>query len=240
MYRAVARPRSGPGRAYAAGQLEDVPELLLAMYPARLLAEMEGKDVLCLASGGGQQSAVFGLLGAQVTVLDLTQGQLEGDEKAAAHYGYAVTTVQGDMRDLSAFGPESFDLVWQAPSICYVPDVREVYREVARVLKPRGLYRVEFTNPALQCVNEEWDGVGYRIVKPYAEKTQPREGGGLEFRHYLSDIFNGLPAVGLSLQQVEEDPSFLRQDPNARPGSWEHLRTYLVGFAVVARKEGRR
>ena len=100
-------------RRYAAGELERVPEPLTVMYPAGVLANVAGKEVLCLASGGGQQSAVFGLLGARVTVVDLAEGQLEGDRKAAAHYGYEVTTVHADMRDLSCIADESFDLVYQ-------------------------------------------------------------------------------------------------------------------------------
>lgn len=60
------------------------------------LSSIGGKDVLCLAAGGGQQSAVFGLLGAHVTIFDLCAGQLEGDRKAATHYGYPVRTIQGD------------------------------------------------------------------------------------------------------------------------------------------------
>ena len=88
--------------AYVAGQLADGPEGLTEMYPRTVLAGVAGKDVLCLASGGGQQSAVFGLLGGRVTVVDLTEGQLVGDRQAAAHYGYEATTVRADMRDLSA------------------------------------------------------------------------------------------------------------------------------------------
>jgi len=46
-------------RKYARGQLDSVPEPLIEIYPANMLADIEGKDVLCLASGGGQQSAIF-------------------------------------------------------------------------------------------------------------------------------------------------------------------------------------
>lgn len=82
---------------------------------------MVGKAVLCLAAGGGQQTAVFGLLGANMTVVDLTEGQLAGDETAAAHYGYPITTVQADMRDLSALPQQAFDRVFQADSTASVP-----------------------------------------------------------------------------------------------------------------------
>ncbi|MET0647531.1 MAG: class I SAM-dependent methyltransferase [Pyrinomonadaceae bacterium] len=57
--------------------------------------------MLCLAGGGGRESACFALLGAAVTVFDLSPEQLERDRLAAAHYGTHVETVRGDMRDLS-------------------------------------------------------------------------------------------------------------------------------------------
>jgi hypothetical protein len=49
------------------------------VYPFDVMKAVDGKQVLCLASGGGQQSAAFGLLGAQVTVFDLSETQLERD-----------------------------------------------------------------------------------------------------------------------------------------------------------------
>jgi len=104
--------------------------------PGGILLKGAGdQDVLCLASGGGKQSAELGLLGARVTVLDLCAGQLEADRHAAARYGYKVRTVQGDMRDLSVFADESFDHVLQGVSLTFVPHVRQVYREVRRVLR---------------------------------------------------------------------------------------------------------
>jgi len=77
-------------RRYAAGELR-ADSRFEYVHPWRLFSEIEGKRVLCLASGGGQQSAVFGLLGAKVTVVDLSEGQLRGDRRAAEHYGYEIT-----------------------------------------------------------------------------------------------------------------------------------------------------
>jgi SAM-dependent methyltransferase len=216
---------------------------LIEIYPADLFADIEGVDVLCLASGGGQQSAVFGLLGANVTVVDLAEGQLEGDRTAAAHYGYEVTTICSDMRDLSSISDEAFSFVYQAPSMAYVPDLRPVYAEVFRVLRPGGIYRVCFTNPATEFVDwNSWDGEGYRITMPYSERIEQDEeggvGGSIQFRHYMGNIFNGLVAAGFSIQQVEDDPNYF-EEKNAvsQPGNWDHWLTYVGGFAVVARKE---
>lgn len=42
------------------------------VYRHGVLKNVEGQRVLCLASGGGQDSVAFGLLGADVTVFDLS------------------------------------------------------------------------------------------------------------------------------------------------------------------------
>lgn len=223
---------------YASGRLATVPQPLSQIYPSSVLADVAGKNVLCLASGGGQQSAVFGLLGAQVTVVDLAEGQLEGDRKAAEYYGYEVVTVQADMRNLSCLPTAFFDLVYQAPSMGYIPDVRSMYSEIFRVLRMGGVYRVEATNPATQFVDESWDGKGYRITKPYSMREHRRDDGAIEYRHYLSDVFNGLVAVGFSIQHVCEAPCHLRSNPIAEAGSWEHILAHIPWlFAIVARKQ---
>ena len=104
------------------------------------------------------------------------------------------------MRELSCIDDGSFDLVFQGDSICYIPDVRQVYSVVARALRPGGVYRVSVGNPATFFVN--WDGEDYRISKPYTERINRREDGAIEFRHYMDDIFNGLLDSGFSIQRV--------------------------------------
>jgi SAM-dependent methyltransferase len=222
-------------RQYARGELECLPVPWDCLSPPSVFADVEGKDVLCLASGGGQQSAVFGLLGARVTVVDLAEGQLKGDRRAAAHFGYEVSTHHADMRDLSCFGDGSFDLVYQAASLCYIPDVREVYGEVHRVLRKGGLYRAQYHQPAIFSAG--WDGGGYRITMPYVERVLRRDDGGIEFRHYMDDIFGGLLDVGLSLRQVVDKARYREPDLDAPAGSWEHQDSYVGGgFVVVAAK----
>jgi SAM-dependent methyltransferase len=120
------------------------------------------------------------------------------------------------MRDLSSLDGQLFDLVYQGPSMGWIPDVREVYRGVGRVLSSGGLYRVDFGNPANHFM--EWDGEAYRITKPYSERMFPHEDGAYDFRHYLSDIFNGLVTENFSIEHVEDHP-WTKPDPEAQPGS---------------------
>ena len=225
-------------RAYREGETKILPEPYCDDSADRtVMATAKGKDVLCLGAGGGQQSALFSLLGARVTVLDICEGQLEGDRKAAAHYGYDVTTIQGDMRDLSDLADESFDLVY-GMGTCYIPDVHEVFVGVARVLKTGGIYWTMHTNPATEFVDDtDWDGVGYRITKPYAQRERRRPDGMMEFRNYLGEVFNGLIDLGFSIQRVFESPGEL-PSPKDEPGSYRHWGAFLAGpYTILARKE---
>lgn len=225
----------------AKGKLKNPPESLIdGVYPVSVLVDIKGKDVLCLASGGGQQSAVFGLLGANVTVVDIADGQLDGDRKAGAHYGYKIKTIQGDISDLSMLKDNSFDLVYQAASMGYIPNVKKVYSEVARVLRSGGLYCADAQNPLSQFVDESsWDGKGYRISVPYSvkEKQRSEKENVLEYRHYLSEIFNGLIECGFVIERVEEMPQSFYQGKGVKPGTWEHSLLYIPGiFTILAKK----
>ncbi|MCL2775426.1 MAG: class I SAM-dependent methyltransferase [Oscillospiraceae bacterium] len=213
-------------------------------------ADIKGKKVLCLASGGGQQSAMFSLLGADVTVADITQGQLNGDIQAANHYGYIVKTVQCSMTDLSVFDDESFDIVHQPISICFVPDVALVYKEVFRVLRKGGLYHVDHINPATHPTSYEnsidgWDGIGFRIGSPYIggplridengnENMTSGEVDG-EFRHLFIDIFCKLTEAGFQIKYIWEDERNLVTALNPQNGIPPCDGSYESGFSVIQR-----
>ena len=107
---------------------------------------LSGRDVLCLASGGGQQGPILAAAGAQVTVFDNSPAQLARDREVAEREGLAIRTVQGDMADLSAFAAESFDLIFHPVSNLFAPDVRPVWRECYRVLRLGGALLAGFAN----------------------------------------------------------------------------------------------
>lgn len=226
------------------------PKLDLDAEAARILIDPEGKlgdltgrRVLCLAAGGGQQSAAFALLGAQVTVFDLAEGQLARDRQAAAHYGVAITTIQGDMRDLSALEADIFDLVWQPYSLNFVPDARLIFAQVGRILRPGGMYYFACANPFfLGMSQQDWNGEGYVLRHPYTvgakiisqdedwvynRGTQPVEAipGSMEFRHTLSVLINRLADEGFVTQHMV-DSIDIDPDADTEPGSWEHFTAY--------------
>lgn len=109
--------------------------------------DMKGLKVLCLASGGGQQGPILAAVGADVTVFDNSQGQLEKDLYVAKRDGLTINTVQGNMQDLSMFADSSFDLIVHPWSNNYVDDILIVWKECSRVLKKGGTLLAGFGSP---------------------------------------------------------------------------------------------
>jgi 2-polyprenyl-3-methyl-5-hydroxy-6-metoxy-1,4-benzoquinol methylase len=75
--------------------------------PRGWFGDLRGKRVLGLASGGGQQGPLLAAAGAEVTIFDNSPAQLAQDRLVADRDGLTIATVQGDMRDLSAFADAS-------------------------------------------------------------------------------------------------------------------------------------
>ena len=225
------------------------PKLNLDEFSARKLIDSEGKlgdlngkDILCLAGGGGQQSAAFAVLGANVSVLDLSSEQLERDRQAARHYSVEIKTAQGDMRDLSIFENDSFDIVIQPYSINFVPETGKVFRQVANVLRNGGIYVFNFANPFTMGIQPtDWCDNGYILKNPYNNKarisyedqnwvydreTVEKIPNPVEFRHTLSDVFNNLIENNFVISHVSDQKDMF-PDETAEPGTWDHF----VAFA---------
>jgi len=71
--------------------------------------DLHGVDILCLACGGGQQGPILAAAGANATVLDNSPRQLEQDRLVALRENLHITTVEGDMADLTHFTVKSFE-----------------------------------------------------------------------------------------------------------------------------------
>jgi SAM-dependent methyltransferase len=186
--------------------------------PKAWFPDLEGLDILCLASGGGQQGPVFAAAGANVTVLDNSPRQLAQDRLVAERDSLILETVQGDMADLSRFDDESFDLIFHPVSNLFVPEVRPVWAEAYRVLRRGGVLLAGFLNPAVYIFDLELadrDGeLRVRYALPYADATslskdevrlQVERGEPLEFSHTLEDQIGGQIDSGFLIAGFYED-----------------------------------
>jgi SAM-dependent methyltransferase len=194
--------------------------------PAAWFPDLDGADVLCLASGGGQQGPLLAAAGANVTVLDNSPRQLARDRLVAEREALPLRTLEGDMRNLSEFADGEFDLVFHPVSNLFVPEVRPVWTEAFRVLRKGGTLLAGFVNPAYYVFDLDLaDSTGELQVEhqlPYADprslseerlRRQIEGGEPLEFGHTLEDQIGGQIAAGFVISGFYEDRH--RDDPIA-------------------------
>ena len=180
-------------------------------------ASLSDVDILCLASGGGQQGPVLAAAGARVTVLDNSPRQLGRDDEVAARDGLTLTTVLGDMRDLSGFADGSFDIVFNPVSNLFSPELGPVWRESYRVLRSGGILMTGFLNPDVYLFDAAaMDERGELVVRhriPFntlelteEERLRSYGNGPIEFSHTLTEQIGGQLQAGFVLTHLVEAP----------------------------------
>ena len=178
--------------------------------PHDWFGDLRGKKVLGLASGGGQQMPVFAALGAECTVLDYSALQLESERLVAKRDGYAIRIIRADMTKPLPFEDGEFDLVFHPVSNCYAEEVRPIWRECFRILKPGGT----LLSGTDHYVNYIVDAEEMRIVNslPFNPLKNPRqmellaaEDAGVQFSHSLEEQIGGQLEAGFILRELYED-----------------------------------
>jgi SAM-dependent methyltransferase len=115
------------------------------------------------------------------------------------------------------FDDESFDLVFNPCSTVFMQDVRTVWRECARVLRPGGILMTGSMNPVHYIFDlfKMDDGileVTHQI--PYSDLTslpqedldeQIEKGLPVEFGHSLTDLLGGQLDAGFVITDLYED-----------------------------------
>ena len=178
--------------------------------PHEWLGELKGKRILGLASGGGQQMPVFAALGAICTVLDYSPLQLESERMVAGREGYDIRIIRGDMTKRLPFEDGEFDIIFHPVSNCYVEDVRPIWKECFRVLKPGG----RLLSGTDHYINYIVDSEENRIINslpfnplrnPDQRKQLEAEDAGMQFSHSLEEQIGGQLEAGFRLIALYED-----------------------------------
>ncbi len=181
-------------------------------------ADLNGVDILCLASGGGQQVPVLSALGANVTSFDNSAEQLNQDKFVAERDGLEIKLEKGDAADLSRFADESFDLIFHPCSNCFMPKIQPVWNEAHRVLRKNGTLLSGFHNGFLfifdRTLDEEEGILKAKYSLPYSDITDLSEeerakyvdnNEALEFGHTLDQQIGGQIKAGFSINGFFED-----------------------------------
>ena len=200
---------------------------------------VQGKRILCLASGGGLQSVLLAAAGAEVTVIDLSPAMLDQDRRIAAERRLAIRIIEGSMDDLSMLEQAHFDIVAQPVSTCYIPDVVKMYQEIARITAPGGLYLSQHKQPISLQASPVPGPTGYIITEPYHRSTplpttvghyEHRETDTMEFIHSWNDLLGGLCRCGFVIEDLQEPH---HADPIAPVGSFGHRSQFIPPYVAI-------
>ncbi|MCA9234756.1 MAG: class I SAM-dependent methyltransferase [Planctomycetales bacterium] len=209
--------------------------------------DVRGQRILCLAAGGGRQSALYAAAGAQVTVVDVSGEMLALDRAVARERGLSVRAIQASMDALPMLAADEFDAVVHPVSTCYVPDVQRVFREVARVLRPGGVYVSQHKSPVSLQTTLAPGPHGYALVQPYYQRGplppvgphggRLREPGTREYLHRWEELIGGICRAGFIVEDFVE-PVHAKQD--AAVGSHGHRGQFVAPYVrIKARRRPR-
>lgn len=178
--------------------------------PHAWFGDLQGKRVLGLAAGGGQQMPVFAALGAECTVLDYSLAQLASEKMVSEREGYQITIVRADMTKPLPFAHEAFDLIFHPVSNCYVEEVLPIWRECARVLKQGGRLLAGMDNGFNYLFDQQEDRVCNTLpFNPLRNEAQRRllhaEDDGIQFSHTAEEQIGGQLRAGFRLLDLYED-----------------------------------
>jgi ubiquinone/menaquinone biosynthesis C-methylase UbiE len=210
---------------------------------------IQGKNLLCLAAGGGRQSSLYSAAGANVTVVDLSGAMLELDRQVANELGYSLRLFEASMEDLSMLQDAEFDIVIQPVSTCYVPDVAPVFAEVARVTRKGGTYISQHKQPTSLQGSIDPSQQGYEIQHEYYRESQVpqsastsvagrrlREMGAVEFLHRWEELIGGICRSGFVVEDLSEP---LHAKPDAVRGTFAERAKFIPPYVrIKARRQG--
>lgn len=206
--------------------------------------DIRGKRLLCLAAGGGKHGPLYAAAGATVTVVDVSGGQLELDRLVAAERRLQLRTVEASMDAMPMLQPGEFDIVIQPVSTCYLPEIGPVYREVARVMRPGGLYISQHKSPTSLQAEVTPGSRGYELVEPYYRNgplppvvgSPHREEGTLEYLHRWEEILGLMCRAGFVIEDLLEP---LHAKVDAVRGAFAHRSQFVAPYVrIKARRIG--
>lgn len=175
--------------------------------PAHWLGELRGKRVLCLAGAGGMQGPLLACAGAEVTVLDLSAGMLAKDREIARRENLSMRILKGNMCNLSLFEDGTFDLILNPPSLMYVPQPQQVFRECSRVLHKGGALIMAAPCPVnylCDFISDENGGYYKAVHRMPFDAREHDDSGWVEYGHTMETYLGGLIECGFTINGYME------------------------------------
>ncbi|GIH94575.1 class I SAM-dependent methyltransferase [Planobispora siamensis] len=204
---------------------------------ARLLGDVEGRDLLEIGCGAGQCGRWLAGRGARVAAFDLSFRQLQHSRRIDLDLGTPLPVVQADAESLP-FADGSFDLACSAyGALPFVADPAAVFAETRRVLRPGGRFVFSVSHPVRWAFPDDPGPRGltsdrsYFDRAPYVEFDSEGRPSYVEHHRTMADWVGHIVASGLVLTALTE-PEWPEGHDRVW-GGWSPLRgRHLPGTAI--------
>ena len=206
------------------------------------VGNVSGKSLLHLQCHFGVDTMSWARLGANATGIDLSDASIDLAQELDAELGLGTRFIRSNVYDLPDVLDEEFDIVYTAlGALCWLPDMAQWGKIIARYLKPGGTFYMLDEHPAGR-VFAVAEGTGGRFDLEPRHSYFPNPEGMLEegerksyagsgtitspvyeWQHSISEIINGLIGAGLKIEYMHEFPfSFFQVLPQMelRDGWW--------------------
>ena len=144
-------------------------------------------------------------------MLDYSPKQLESERLVAGREGYAINVLRGDMTKPLPFEDNSFDIIFHPVSNCYVQEVKPIFKECWRILKPGGVLLCGLDNGINFLFVDEDDRselcrFPFDPLKNPEQRAQlERDDDGVQFSHTMEEQVGGQLEAGFRLTHLYED-----------------------------------
>ena len=186
-----------------------------------ILGDVRDKSLLHLQCHFGLDAISWARLGAKATGVDFSDTAIEHAREIARKTGVDVEFIYSNIYDLPKILDKQYDIVFTSIGVlCWLQNINEWGRIVARYLKPRGTFLLVESHPIMGIFDDEsselrikysyWhsdEPMSWETDGTYAdESVEIKNRRSYEWQHTISDVLNGLIRVGLRIEEVREYP----------------------------------
>lgn len=206
-------------------------------YVYRLIGNLMSKRVLDLCCGAGQHAIHMAREGADVMGIDYSKKLIDIARDEAKKQNLAIDFRLGDATDLSEFEDASFDAVVAISAVHYVRDVRDLFAQIGRIVKPDGWFIFSTGHPIREAGGEIDDHHGrlgrtvfnyfqHDVTESFTWPDVVREDGQpfttMTYSRTIQDYVDALADSGFLVERLLEPPP-IESARTKHPEAWRKL-----------------
>ena len=214
------------------------------------IGEVKGKRILNLLGSKGNKAVCFALLGADVTVVDISSENQRYALELAKEAGVSISYIVADVLELNENELPIFDVILLEMGVLhYFLDLYPLFRKISKLMGETSVFILRDYHPFVSKVlsfengiavakgdyfNDECVEVDVAYAKLLTEKEQQQLEKNIIRRWTLSEVINALIDSGLVIQKMNEDKGIEWVFPKESP---EGIEERIPGtYSIISSK----